>query len=152
MKSLRTFTKYYAVILSGKVIFPAISRVIFFSKKNPEIFRLITRCNQLTLKISTIPKTVNAEQYDLISRDTLHMHTLQVPSLVQQRVKLWMEYTWRQQKSFNENNILDFLPLKMRTDLALQIHYKTLSKVKLFQDCDSGLLKASSIQPTVHHC
>ena len=29
----------------------------------------------------------------------------------------------------------------MRTDLALQIHYRTLSKVKLFQDCDSGLLK-----------
>jgi hypothetical protein len=68
----------------------------------------------------------------------------QVPSLVQQRVKLWMEYTWRQQKSFNESHILDFLPLKMRTDLALQIHYRTLSKVKLFQDCDSGLLKASS--------
>jgi hypothetical protein len=67
-----------------------------------------------------------------------------VPSLVQQRVKLWMEYTWRQQKSFNESHILDFLPLKMRTDLALQIHYRTLSKVKLFQDCDSGLLKASS--------
>jgi hypothetical protein len=67
---------------------------------------------------------------------------MQVPSLVQQRVKLWMEYTWRQQKSFNESHILDFLPLKMRTDLALQIHYRTLSKVKLFQDCDSGLLKA----------
>ena len=52
-----------------------------------------------------------------------------------------MEYTWNQQKSFNEDNVLSFLPLKMRTDLALQIHYRTLSKVKLFQDCDHGLLK-----------
>ena len=66
---------------------------------------------------------------------------MQVPGLVQQRVKLWMEYTWNQQKSFNEDVVLSFLPLKMRTDLALQIHYRTLSKVKLFQDCDSGLLK-----------
>jgi hypothetical protein len=73
----------------------------------------------------------------------------QVPSLVQQRVKLWMEYTWRQQKSFNESHILDFLPLKMRTDLALQIHYRTLSKVKLFQDCDSGLLKVRRLFCTI---
>ena len=64
-----------------------------------------------------------------------------MPGVVQQRVKLWMEYTWNQQKSFDENKVLSFLPLKMRTDLALLIHYRTLSKVKLFQDCDSGLLK-----------
>ena len=66
---------------------------------------------------------------------------LQVPNVVQTRVKLWMHYTWNQQNSFNEDKVLSFLPLKMRTDLALQIHYPTLSKVKLFQDCDNGLLK-----------
>ena len=45
-----------------------------------------------------------------------------------------------------------FLPLKMRTDLALQIHYRTLSKVKLFQDCDSGLLKelVVKLSPTIY--
>ena len=61
--------------------------------------------------------------------------------MVQDRVKLWMEYTWEHQKIFNENEVLSFLPPKMRTDLALKVHYATLSKVKLFQDCDTGLLK-----------
>ena len=45
----------------------------------------------------------------------------QVPPLVQDRVKLWMQYTWEHQKSFDENIILSFLPAKMRTDLALQV-------------------------------
>ena len=37
-----------------------------------------------------------------------------------------MQYTWEQQKSFDENKVLSFLPTKMRTDLALQvvIYYK----------------------------
>ena len=46
---------------------------------------------------------------------------MQVPKIVQDRVKLWMQYTWEQQKSFDENNVLSFLPTKMRTDLALQV-------------------------------
>ncbi len=37
--------------------------------------------------------------------------------------------------------ILKFLPSKMRTDIAMRVHYKTLMKVKLFRNCDSGLLK-----------
>ena len=56
----------------------------------------------------------------------------------QERVKLWLQYTWEHQKIFNESEVLAFLPPKMRTDLALKVHYATLSKVKLFQDCDTG--------------
>lgn len=70
-----------------------------------------------------------------------YMQKFKVPSMVQDRVKLWMHYTWEHQKIFNENEVLSFLPPKMRTDLALKVHYATLSKVKLFQDCDTGLLK-----------
>ena len=47
---------------------------------------------------------------------------MKVPELVQDRVKLWMQYTWEQQKSFDENKVLSFLPTKMRTDLALQVN------------------------------
>ena len=50
-----------------------------------------------------------------------YMQKFKVPHLVQDRVKLWMKYTWEQQKSFDENDILSFLPTKMRTDLALQV-------------------------------
>ena len=58
--------------------------------------------------------------------------------MIQERVKLWLQYTWEHQKIFNESEVLAFLPPKMRTDLALKVHYATLSKVKLFQDCDTG--------------
>ena len=70
-----------------------------------------------------------------------YMQKFKVPSMVQDRVKLWLQYTWEHQKIFNESEVLAFLPPKMRTDLALKVHYATLSKVKLFQDCDTGLLK-----------
>ena len=83
-----------------------------------------------------------------------YMQKFRVPSMVQvilvimvvimrmrttqERVKLWLQYTWEHQKIFNESEVLAFLPPKMRTDLALKVHYATLSKVKLFQDCDTG--------------
>lgn len=60
---------------------------------------------------------------------------------VQYRVKMWLNYTWERQKSFDENEVLDFLPLKMRTDIAMRVHYHTLVKVKLFRNCEPGLLK-----------
>ena len=70
-----------------------------------------------------------------------YMQKFRVPGMVQERVKLWLQYTWEHQKIFDENKVLSFLPPKMRTDLALKVHFATLSKVKLFQDCDTGLLK-----------
>ena len=38
--------------------------------------------------------------------------------------------------------MLSFLPPKMRTDIAMRVHYRTLMKVKLFRNCDPGLVKA----------
>ncbi len=42
------------------------------------------------------------------------------------------------QKSFDENKILEFLPPKMRTDIAMRVHFSTLGKVKLFRNCEPG--------------
>ena len=61
--------------------------------------------------------------------------------IFQDRVKKWMDYTWSQQKSFDEHAMLSYLPLKMRTDIAMRVHYSTLGKVKLFRNCEPGLLK-----------
>ena len=52
-----------------------------------------------------------------------------------------MDYTWTQQKSFDEHAMLSYLPMKMRTDIAMRVHYSTLGKVKLFKNCEPGLLK-----------
>lgn len=58
-----------------------------------------------------------------------------------QRVKTWCQFTWNTQKSFDEREILQYLPGKMMTDVALNIHFKTISGVKLFHGCNPGLLK-----------
>jgi hypothetical protein len=57
-----------------------------------------------------------------------------------------MSYTWSTQKSFDENKILDFLPPKMRTDIAMRVHFSTLGKVKLFRNCEPGLTKEIFLQ------
>jgi hypothetical protein len=40
----------------------------------------------------------------------------------------------------DEKSLMDTLPTKLRTDLAIHVHFNTLSRVKLFQDCDKSLL------------
>ena len=70
-----------------------------------------------------------------------YMSRNKVDRAVQRRVRMWMYYTWEQQKSFDEAKILEFLPLKTRTDIAMRVHYPTLVKLKLFRNCEPGLLK-----------
>ena len=47
------------------------------------------------------------------------------------RVKQWCQHTWKTQKSFDELAILEFLPIKMRTDMALDVHFKVWKSKKL---------------------
>lgn len=77
----------------------------------------------------------------IINQTVRYMRNLNLPHDLQKRVRLWLNFTWDQQKTFDENKILKNLPLKVRTDLALSIHYQTLSKVNLFKDCDRTLLR-----------
>ena len=80
------------------------------------------------------------------------MMTMVMMVMTQERVKLWLQYTWEHQKIFNESEVLAFLPPKMRTDLALKVHYATLSKVKLFQDCDTGADIVRVLCRNTHPC
>uniref|UniRef100_A0A915B2F1 Cyclic nucleotide-binding domain-containing protein n=1 Tax=Parascaris univalens TaxID=6257 RepID=A0A915B2F1_PARUN len=84
----------------------------------------------------------NREQY----RQTMDMclsecKRLQLPKEIVDRVRDWFIYTWHRQKTLDEKKLIEKLPLKLQTDLALSVHYTTLSKVQLFQDCDRALLR-----------
>ncbi|KAI6182302.1 Tax-2 [Aphelenchoides bicaudatus] len=76
---------------------------------------------------------------------------LELPNHLTERVRSWFLYTWDQQKTLDEKKLVERLPLKLQTDLALSVHYKTLSKVQLFQDADRALLRdlVLKLQPVI---
>ena len=64
---------------------------------------------------------------------TVYMNNNRVAKPVQERVKRWMNYTWAHQNTFDENKVLEFLPLKMRTDIAMRVHFATLGSETKFR-------------------
>ncbi|XP_061707601.1 cyclic nucleotide-gated cation channel beta-3-like isoform X1 [Cydia pomonella] len=72
---------------------------------------------------------------------TRYLRKLNMPASLQQRVTCWFNYTWNEQRCFDESNILNTLPHNMKQDVALEVHMSTLSKVELFRDCSDSLLR-----------
>ncbi|CAN7992143.1 unnamed protein product [Ixodes hexagonus] len=70
-----------------------------------------------------------------------HLRRLGLPDDLQRRVRLWLNHTWDQKKTLDENSILATLPRKMKTDIAISVHYNTLAKVQFFQDCERSMLR-----------
>ncbi|KHN86503.1 Cyclic nucleotide-gated cation channel beta-1 [Toxocara canis] len=76
----------------------------------------------------------NREQYRQTMDTCLsECKRLQLPKEIVDRVRDWFIYTWHRQKTLDEKKLIEKLPLKLQTDLALSVHYNTLSKVQLFQ-------------------
>ncbi|XP_052447809.1 cyclic nucleotide-gated cation channel alpha-3-like [Carassius gibelio] len=56
------------------------------------------------------------------------------------RVVKWCDYLWIEQKPCNEKEVLKNLPDKLKVEIAINVHLETLRKVRIFQDCEAGLL------------
>ncbi|KAL8590244.1 hypothetical protein ACOMHN_006361 [Nucella lapillus] len=73
--------------------------------------------------------------------DVLHyMQTIQISDYTQDRTRQWFLYNWEQSKTIDERSLVAALPKKLQTDLAISVHFNTLIKVQLFQDCERNLL------------
>ncbi|KAK3925393.1 Cyclic nucleotide-gated cation channel beta-3 [Frankliniella fusca] len=70
-----------------------------------------------------------------------HMRALSLPDHVQRRVQSWFTFA-DQHQPFDEARILNSLPQKLKTDVALDVHGTTLAKVHLFQKiADQALIR-----------
>ncbi|XP_047424265.1 cyclic nucleotide-gated cation channel beta-3 [Mugil cephalus] len=69
-----------------------------------------------------------------------YMNTYTIPKLVQNRVRTWYNYTWAAQGMLDESELLDKLPLVMKTAIAVDINLGTFQKIALFQGCDQQML------------
>ena len=86
------------------------------------------------------------EYSNMMDRINNYMRFRKVPSEILQRVHLWMEFTWKTQKTFNEAAMLDSLPLKMKMDVTMDVHFNTLKNVKLFQGCQPGFIRELAVR------
>lgn len=56
------------------------------------------------------------------------------------RVIKWFDYLWNNGKAQDEREVLRYLPDKLKAEIAIQVHMDTLRKVRIFADCEAGLL------------
>ncbi|KAL0895086.1 hypothetical protein ABMA27_013546 [Loxostege sticticalis] len=87
-----------------------------------------------------------AEYRKTVDGCTRYLRRLNMPAALQRRVTCWFNYTWSQQRCFDEAKILNSLPFNMKRDVALAVHMSTLSKVQLFRDCSDSLLRDLVLQ------
>ncbi|XP_069573140.1 cyclic nucleotide-gated channel alpha-4 [Brachyistius frenatus] len=60
---------------------------------------------------------------------------------LRQRIDNWYQHLHINKKIMRENEILQQLPVHMRTEIAVSVHLPTLSKVTIFQNCEKRLLE-----------
>ncbi|XP_055319449.1 cyclic nucleotide-gated cation channel subunit A isoform X2 [Sitodiplosis mosellana] len=58
------------------------------------------------------------------------------------RVIRWFAYTWARSGALDEERVLSALPDKFKAEIAIRVHMDTLKQVRIFQDCEPGLLEA----------
>ncbi|CAH1791706.1 unnamed protein product, partial [Owenia fusiformis] len=70
-----------------------------------------------------------------------YMNHRKVPQHLQDRVKQWADYSWTRTQALNQSNQLDLLPERLQAEIAIHIHLDILKKVKIFEECEEGLLR-----------
>ncbi|XP_046886776.1 cyclic nucleotide-gated channel cone photoreceptor subunit alpha-like [Hypomesus transpacificus] len=69
-----------------------------------------------------------------------YMEFRKVTKDMETRVVKWFDYLWTEEKTCDEKEVLKNLPDKLKAEIAINVHLETLSKVRIFQDCEAGLL------------
>ncbi|XP_063058706.1 cyclic nucleotide gated channel subunit alpha 2b [Engraulis encrasicolus] len=93
--------------------------------------------------VGSMISNMNATRADFQARiDAIkhYMHFRKVSKQLETRVIKWFDYLWTNQKAVDEQEVLKNLPDKLRAEIAINVHLATLKKVRIFQNCEAGLL------------
>ncbi|PIC39160.1 hypothetical protein B9Z55_010935 [Caenorhabditis nigoni] len=75
-----------------------------------------------------------------------YMELRKVSKQLEIRVIKWFDYLWTNKQSLSDQQVLKVLPDKLQAEIAMQVHFETLRKVRIFQDCEAGLLAELVLQ------
>ncbi|XP_078592720.1 cyclic nucleotide-gated channel alpha-3-like [Branchiostoma floridae x Branchiostoma japonicum] len=75
-----------------------------------------------------------------LDRVKMYLSHHSVPDVLQKRVKKWADYSWNRTQAMDDSTFLEMLPRRLRKEIAVSVHLDTLRKVKIFEDCENGLL------------
>ncbi|XKL66906.1 hypothetical protein PGB90_010326 [Kerria lacca] len=70
-----------------------------------------------------------------------YMAFRRVTKELEARVIRWFAYTWANKQALDEERVLAALPDKLKAEIAIHVHLDTLKQVRIFQDCEPGLLE-----------
>ncbi|XP_048095298.1 cyclic nucleotide-gated cation channel alpha-4 isoform X2 [Alosa alosa] len=70
-----------------------------------------------------------------------YLHSRHISKDLRHRVNSWYQHLHINKKITRENEILQLLPASLRTDIAVSVHLPTMSKVSIFQNCETSLLE-----------
>ncbi|XP_063042922.1 cyclic nucleotide-gated channel rod photoreceptor subunit alpha [Engraulis encrasicolus] len=119
-------------------------------EKNSEYFFVVTDFLVGVLIFATIVGNVgsmitnmNQARADFQARiDSIkqYMAFRHVSKDLERRVIKSFDYLWTNKKAVDEREVLKYLPDKLRAEIAINVHLDTLKKVRIFADCEAGLL------------
>ncbi|KAI1902709.1 hypothetical protein AGOR_G00018810 [Albula goreensis] len=93
--------------------------------------------------VGSMISNMNATRAEFQARIDAIKHYMQfrkVSRELETRVIKWFDYLWTNKKAVDEQEVLKNLPNKLRAEIAINVHLDTLKKVRIFQDCEAGLL------------
>lgn len=93
--------------------------------------------------VGSMITNMNAARADFQARiDAIkqYMSFRKVTKDLEKRVIKWFDFLWTNKKAVDEREVLKYLPDKLRAEIAINVHLDTLKKVRIFADCEAGLL------------
>ncbi|XP_076362810.1 cyclic nucleotide-gated channel alpha-3-like [Tachypleus tridentatus] len=93
--------------------------------------------------IGSMITNMNAARVEFQSRiDSVkqYMEFRKIGKELEDKVIKWFDYLWTNKQTADQEAVTSMLPDKLEAEIALHVHLDTLKRVRIFQDCEAGLM------------